>query len=245
MWPREMTRGFAVPLLIGGATTSQGPYGCENRTFVFTTVHVLDASRAVGVVGSLINAQQGRNFPHRCAPTISGSARPIRNGDQALMSLEAARTASMPTGGQQTDLPTPSFTGVRHHRSYALRELVPFIDWTPFFHTWELRGRYPGIWRILRSVRSQGTAGGCPEALLAEIIRDDLLTARGSLWIFPANSVGDDIELYRDLDRQERRDHLSHAPADGETCGSVQPGFGRLCRIQGVWAYTDYVGPSS
>ena len=204
---KEMTRqGFAVPLLIGGATTSKAHTAVKIApSYSQATVHVLDASRAVGVVGSLINAQQRTEF----AASVRADYDRIRQahqerGSKALMSLEAARAHRLPTEWAAADLPVPAFTGVRTIDRMSLRELVPFIDWTPFFHTWELRGRYPGILEDPTVGPKAKELLADAEALLAEIIRDDLLTARGVYGFFPANSVGDDIELYRDLDRQER-----------------------------------------
>ena len=204
---KEMTRqGFAVPLLIGGATTSKAHTAVKIApSYSQATVHVLDASRAVGVVGSLINAQQRTEF----AASVRADYDRIRQahqerGSKALVSLEAARAHRLPTEWAAADLPVPAFTGVRTIDRMSLRELVPFIDWTPFFHTWELRGRYPGILEDPTVGPKAKELLADAEALLAEIIRDDLLTARGVYGFFPANSVGDDIELYRDLDRQER-----------------------------------------
>ena len=203
---KEMTRqGFAVPLLIGGATTSKAHTAVKIApSYSQATVHVLDASRAVGVVGSLINAQQRTEF----AASVRADYDRIRQahqerGSKALVSLEAARAHRLPTEWATADLPVPAFTGVRTIDRMSLRELVPFIDWTPFFHTWELRGRYPGILEDPTVGPKAKELLADAEALLAEIIRDDLLTARGVYGFFPANSVGDDIELYRDLDRQE------------------------------------------
>jgi len=203
---KEMTRqGFAVPLLIGGATTSKAHTAVKIApSYSQATVHVLDASRAVGVVGSLINAQQRTEF----AASVRADYDRIRQahqerGSKALVSLEAARAHRLPTEWAAADLPVPAFTGVRTIDRMSLRELVPFIDWTPFFHTWELRGRYPGILEDPTVGPKAKELLADAEALLAEIIRDDLLTARGVYGFFPANSVGDDIELYRDLDRQE------------------------------------------
>ena len=203
---KEMTRqGFAVPLLIGGATTSKAHTAVKIApSYSQATVHVLDASRAVGVVGSLINAQQRTEF----AASVRADYDRIRQahqerGSKALVSLEAARAHRLPTEWAAADLPVPAFTGVRTIDRMSLRELVPFIDWTPFFHTWELRGRYPGILEDPTVGPKAKELLADAEALLAEIIRDDLLTARGVDGFFPANSVGDDIELYRDLDRQE------------------------------------------
>ncbi len=167
-------------------------------------MHVLDASRAVGVVGSLINEQQRESF----ADTVRADYDRVRQahqdrGPKILRSLEEARKHRLSTDWTTVDIPTPSFTGVRTIDRLPLRELVPYIDWSPFFHTWELRGRYPGIFEDATVGPKAKELFEDAQALLEDIIRGELLTARGVYGFFPANSVGDDIELYRD---QERRD---------------------------------------
>ncbi len=203
---KEMTRqGFELPLLIGGATTSKAHTAVKIApAYRHATVHVLDASRAVGVVGSLINEQQRESF----ADTVRADYDRVRQahqdrGPKVLRSLTEARKHRLPTDWGTIDIPTPSFTGVRSIDRLPLRELVPFIDWSPFFHTWELRGRYPGIFEDATVGPKAKELFEDAQALLEEIIRGELLTARGVYGFFPAHSVGDDIELYRD---QERRD---------------------------------------
>jgi 5-methyltetrahydrofolate--homocysteine methyltransferase len=109
----------------------------------------------------------------------------------------------MPTDWVSAVIPTPSFTGLRQIDRMPLRELVPYIDWTPFFHTWELRGRYPGILEDATVGQKAKELLADAQALLEEIIGGELLTARGVYGFFPANSIGDDIELYRNGDRRE------------------------------------------
>ncbi len=203
---KEMTRqGFTVPLLIGGATTSKAHTAVKIApSYNQATVHVLDASRAVGVVGSLINKQQREGF----SSTVRADYDRIRQahqdrGAKSLRSLESARTHRLPTDWAAADIPTPSFTGLRQIDRMPLRELVPYIDWTPFFHTWELRGRYPGILEDATVGPKAKELLADAQALLEEIIRGELLTARGVYGFFPANSTGDDIELYRNRDRRE------------------------------------------
>ncbi len=203
---KEMTRqGFTLPLLIGGATTSKAHTAVKIApSYGRATVHVLDASRAVGVVGSLINEGQRDEF----SAAVRADYDRIRQahqdrGAKTLRRLEDARRHRLPTDWAAADIPTPSFTGPRQIDRMPLRELVPYIDWTPFFHTWELRGRYPGILEDATVGPKAKELLADAQALLEEIIRGELLTARGVYGFFPANSVGDDIELYRDGDRRE------------------------------------------
>ncbi len=203
---KEMTRqGFTVPLLIGGATTSKAHTAVKIApSYPHATVHVLDASRAVGVVGSLNNEQQREEF----SSTVRADYDRIRQahqdrGAKSLRSLESARTHRLPTDWASADIPVPSFTGLRQIDRMPLRDLVPYIDWTPFFHTWELRGRYPGILEDATVGPKAKELLADAQALLEEIIRGELLTARGVYGFFRANSIGDDIELYRNDNRRE------------------------------------------
>ena len=203
---KEMTRqGFELPLLIGGATTSKAHTAVKIApAYPHATVHVLDASRAVGVVGSLISEDQREPF----ADTVRADYDRIRQahhdrGPKILRSIETARTHRLSTDWAIADIPTPSFTGLRTIDRLPLRELVPYIDWSPFFHTWELRGRYPGIFDDATVGPKAKELFDDAQALLEKIIRGELLTARGVYGFFAANSVGDDIEVYRS---QERRD---------------------------------------
>ena len=203
---KEMTRqGFTMPLLIGGATTSKAHTAVKIApSYGHATVHVLDASRAVGVVGSLINDEQRGSFSAGVRADYDRIRQAHQDrGAKTLRSLEEARKRRLATEWATVDIPTPSFIGLRQIDRMPLRELVPYIDWSPFFHTWELRGRYP-------SILDDATVGpkakellADAQALLEEIIQGDLLTARGVYGFFPANSTGDDIQLYRDQDRRE------------------------------------------
>jgi 5-methyltetrahydrofolate--homocysteine methyltransferase len=204
---KEMTReGVHVPLLIGGATTSKAHTAVKIApAYRHAVVHVLDASRAVGVVGSLISPEQNPAFVEKVRSEQEEARKAHADrGPKSLLSLELARARRTPITWRPDDIPTPTFTGLRVLDSCPLDRLVPFIDWTPFFHTWELRGRYPAIF-------SDATVG--PKAkelfddaqkLLREIVQKKLVTARGVYGFYPANSVGDDIEVYGD----ESRSHV-------------------------------------
>jgi len=203
---KEMTRqGFTVPLLIGGATTSKAHTAVKIApSYGNATVHVLDASRAVGVVGSLINEEQREGYSANVRADYDRIRQAHQDrGPKTLRSLEAARKHKLSTDWAAADIPTPSFTGVRQIDRMPLRELVPYIDWSPFFHAWELRGRYPAILDDATVGPKAKELLADAQALLEEIIQGELLTARGVYGFFPANSAGDDIHLYRDPDRRE------------------------------------------
>jgi 5-methyltetrahydrofolate--homocysteine methyltransferase len=201
-------QGFSLPLLIGGATTSKAHTAVRiSPGYSQPVIHVLDASRAVGVVGSLINPGLKPAF----VENVLGEYDKIRAHHSAqtakpLLTIEEARRRRTPIEWEETDISKPAFTGLRVLRSdgqepiadsqspITVSELVPFIDWSPFFHTWELRGRYPAI---LEKPEAKKLFEDARE-LLEEIIRGNLLTVRGVYGFFPANSIGDDVELYTD-----------------------------------------------
>ena len=212
---KEMEReGFQVPLLIGGATTSKAHTAVKIAPgYSKPVVHVLDASRAVGVVGSLVNPDLKTGFVQNLQVEYE-KARAQYGQQQAkpLLSFEEAQKRRTPIDWQASDVPTPTFTGLKRVSSepsapdggsdsrISLADLVPLIDWSPFFHTWEMRGRYPAI---LENPEAK-TLFQDAQKLLEEIIQNNLLQAHGVYGFFPANSVGEDVELYTDRTRSRR-----------------------------------------
>jgi 5-methyltetrahydrofolate--homocysteine methyltransferase len=197
---REMKReGFSLPLLIGGATTSKAHTSVKIAPhYSEAVVHVLDASRAVGVVGQLINpatraafAQQNRDDQEKVRRQHAGQA-------VKLLPLEEARRRAPKIEWKPEDLTPPEFTGVRVLPSVPLEELAPLIDWSPFFHTWELRGRYPAIFEHPKYGEQAKALFQDAQRLLQQIVHDKLLTARGVQGFFPAHAIGDDVEVYAD-----------------------------------------------
>jgi 5-methyltetrahydrofolate--homocysteine methyltransferase len=195
---REMERqGFKLPLLIGGATTSRAHTAVKIAPhYSEPVVHILDASRAVPVTTSLLSDQGKSSFVAQHRADYEALRRAHSAPKLSVISLEEARKRRTPIEWRAEDLPTPSFTGVRVLDNFPLATLREFIDWSPFFHTWGLKGIYP---RILehpehgaqaRQVFAEGNS------LLDVIIAKKLITARGVYGLFPANAVGDDVELY-------------------------------------------------
>jgi 5-methyltetrahydrofolate--homocysteine methyltransferase len=211
---RELEReGFSVPLLIGGATTSKAHTAVKISVgYSQPVVHVLDASRAAGVAGSLLNGELKGPFVEKVRVEYE-KVRAQHAGQAAkpLLSIGEARRRRTPIAWKESDLSKPAFTGVRALASdiqspiansrwpISISELVPYIDWSPFFHTWELRGRYPAILERpeARKLFDDG------QGLLREIIQRSWLTVRGVYGFFPANAVGDDVELYTDDSRTQ------------------------------------------
>ncbi|NYF79829.1 methionine synthase [Granulicella arctica] len=202
---REMERqGFKLPLLIGGATTSRAHTAVKIAPhYSEPVVHVLDASRAVPVTTSLLSDEGKPAFVAQHRADYEALRRAHSAPRQKVVSLETARTRRTPIEWRAEDLSIPAFTGVRVLDNFSLATLRDFIDWSPFFHTWGLKGIYP---RILEheqhgtQARQIFTEGN---ALLDVIIEKNLITARGVYGFFPANAVGDDVELYVDNARKE------------------------------------------
>ena len=196
--------GFTLPLLIGGATTSRVHTAVKiEPRYTGPTVHVVDASRAVGVAGSLRNEHLRDGFVAgvRTEYQTLRAERGGRQADERRQPLEDARRNRLVVDWTESTPPEPCFLGTRPLRDYPLEELVPYIDWTPFFQTWELAGHYPAI---LDDPTVGATARSLfrdAESLLGRIVRERLLRAHAVFGFFPANSVGDDIELYADDSR--------------------------------------------
>jgi len=199
-------RGMELPLLIGGATTSKVHTAVKVAPgYSGPTVHVLDASRAVGVAGALMSDTQREKF----AADVANDYALVRARRQAnekadkLLPLEKARQNHAPVDWSGYTPPQPSFTGLKVFEDYDLADLRDRIDWTPFFRTWELAGTYPKILddetvgESARSLFSDATA------MLDQIIAEKWLTARAVIGFWPANAVGDDVELYTGEDRTE------------------------------------------
>ena len=196
-------RGLALPLLIGGATTSKRhtavkiapAYGNE-------TIHVLDASRAVPVVQELMDpeARAALDATNRAEQERMQQEYENRAGTRLLSYAEALeRRCRIDWDACEPDV--PEFTGRRVLRDFPLAELVPYIDWSPFFHTWEIRGRYPDLLDDpVRGPAARELFANARE-LLDRIVGEGLLTARAVYGFHPANADGDDIVLYRDETR--------------------------------------------
>ncbi len=202
---REMEReGFKVPLLIGGATTSRAHTAVKIAPgYGEPVVHVLDASRAVGVVGHLKSPELKGAFDdnNRREQEKARSDHRNKQSQRPLLTLDEARRRQPVIDWSQTSAYRPSFTGVRVDDDVPLEDIVPYIDWTPFFQTWELRGVYP---RILNDPTVGPKARELFEdaqQLLKQIVDGRLLKAKAVMGFFPANRVGDDIELYTDENR--------------------------------------------
>jgi 5-methyltetrahydrofolate--homocysteine methyltransferase len=216
---QEMEReGFRLPLLIGGATTSRAHTAVKIAPhYQASTVHVLDASRAVGVVNSLLNAELKSAFDKKTREDYERlrQEHSTRTQRKNLLTLEEARANRTPIGWSNYVPPKPEFSGVRVYqtagsaqddtvRSFSLRTLAEYIDWSPFFHAWELRGRYPAIFEDQKIGKHARELFDDAQNLLDRIVAKNLLVARGVHAFWRANSVGDDVDLYADDDHTKK-----------------------------------------
>ncbi len=196
---KEMQRqGFELPLMIGGATTSRAHTALKIDPFYSApTVWVKDASRAVGVAQSLISRDLRESFVAANDADYADIRQRHRNRGDAkrLVSLEHARGQRFTCDWSQYTPPTPNKPGVHVFDDYPLEDLLPVIDWTPFFQAWELAGKYPAILtdEIVGAQASDLFADA--QAMLKRIVDEKWLTARAVFGIWPANSSGDDVML--------------------------------------------------
>jgi 5-methyltetrahydrofolate--homocysteine methyltransferase len=204
---KEMQRlGFKLPLLIGGATTSRAHTALKIEPhYEGVTMHVVDASRAVGVASQLLSETHQAEFAAKTRKEYAALRELHKNkkSENEWISIEEARQNKLKIEWQQHHSQSPTFLGVREFINYPLESLVDYIDWTPFFSTWELSGRYPKILQdeiVGESARQLFTDA---QTMLKQIIRQKWLQANAVIGFFPANSVGDDIEVYADESRTE------------------------------------------
>jgi 5-methyltetrahydrofolate--homocysteine methyltransferase len=223
---REMERtGFKVPLLIGGATTSRAHTAVKvAQHYTEPVVHVLDASRAVPVVSNLLSKDGKAPFVKQLRDDYEKLRAQHAGSAVKLLSLEAARDNAPKL--KYDDLPKPEFTGIRtlssenfspgkcdcgssHGHagafSMSIAELVPFIDWTPFFHTWELRGVYPKILQHEKHGEEATKLFADAQKMLADFVANKSLKLQAVYGLFPANAVGDDVEVYTNGSRKHLR----------------------------------------
>jgi 5-methyltetrahydrofolate--homocysteine methyltransferase len=197
--------GFSLPLLIGGATTSRvhTAVKIEPRYTRGPTIHVLDASRAVGVAGSILSDTLRDDYVAQTRREYAAlrAERAGRKTEERLQPVEAARANRLRIDWNAAPPPVPRFTGTRILDDYPLAELIERIDWTPFFQTWELAGHYPAILNDPVSGKAATALFTDAQAMLRRLADEKTLKARAVFGFFRANAVGDDIELYADDER--------------------------------------------
>ncbi|MBI4695988.1 MAG: methionine synthase [Gammaproteobacteria bacterium] len=229
-------RGLEIPLLIGGATTSRTHTAVKiEPAYKGPTVHVKDASRAVGVATSLLSQDLRRGFLNQVRDeyaTVRERHKQRQTGVEWL-SLETARQNRFDPDWNDYRPPRPKQLGIKVFDRYPLAELVPYIDWTPLFSAWELAGKYPRILNDEIVGPEARRLHADASRMLDEIVKGNLLEARGVVGLFPANSLGnDDIELYT---AEDRRGELAviHSLRQQQKKPAGQPNF----------ALADFIAP--
>ena len=205
---KEMQReGFNIPLLIGGATTSQTHTAVKiEPNYEHPTIHVKDASRAVGVVQNLVSEKHKAGYAERIAADYKEvrEKHAGRKSGTKLSTLEKARANRQKTEWDGYVPPKPNFLGVKTFDDFPLEEIRPYVDWTFFFHAWQMKGSYPKILDDPEKGTEARKLFEDGQNLLDRIIEEKLLRARAVIGLFPANALpNDDIEIYADESREE------------------------------------------
>jgi 5-methyltetrahydrofolate--homocysteine methyltransferase len=250
---KEMERqSFKLPLLIGGATTSRAHTAVKIAPhYSEPVVHVLDASRAVPVTTSLLSEDGKADFVAQHRAEYEAIRKNHSAPKQSVVPLETARARRTPIEWRAEDVPTPAFTGVRVLDNFPLATLREFIDWSPLFHAWGLKGVYPRILEHPEQGEQAHQIFKDANVLLDSIIEKNLITARGVYGFFPASAVGDDVELYADGNRGTVLDRLhflrQQANREGsEPCRSladfIAPKDTGLADHIGAFAVTSGIG---
>jgi 5-methyltetrahydrofolate--homocysteine methyltransferase len=254
---REMERqGMKLPLLIGGATTSRAHTAVKIAPhYSEPVVHVLDASRAVPVTTSLLSEEGKPEFVAKHRAEYEALRKAHAAPRRPVVPIETARARRTPMEWRAEDLAKPAFFGVRVLEDFPLATLREFIDWSPFFHTWELKGVYPRILEDERQGEQARQIFAEGNSLLDRIVKEKLLRARGVYGFFAANATGDDVELYADETRKKilTRLHFLRQQSDREgvqgkidTCRSladfVAPKETGLADTVGAFAVTSGFG---
>ncbi|WP_145085014.1 methionine synthase [Aureliella helgolandensis] len=202
---KEMQRlNVNVPLLVGGATTSAKHTAVKIAPqYSHEVVHVLDASRCVGVVEKLVSKDGREKFARENRENQVELVASYRARQVKLMPYADALARRFQTDWKTVDIPKPNFIGTKILRDYPLEKIAEYIDWSPFFSAWEMKGKYPKILDNKTYGKEARELFANGQAMLEKIISEKRITANGVFGFWPANSVDDDVVLYRD----ERREH--------------------------------------
>ena len=208
---KEMERqGFEIPLMIGGATTSRAHTAVKiEQNYQHPTVYVADASRSVGVVSSLLSDELKSGFVSKLKAEYE-EVRERHKGRKAKTKQHSLDNARNNRFVGEHEPVKPKFLGAKVIDSLSLDLLVPYIDWTPFFQTWELSGKYPAILNDKVVGEEAVKLFNDAKAMLAQIVDEKWLTANAVYGFFPANSIDDDIVLYKDETRTDVLETLHH-----------------------------------
>ncbi|MGI8852406.1 MAG: methionine synthase [Methyloceanibacter sp.] len=205
----EMEReGFDLPLLIGGATTSRVHTAVKISPNYLRSqaIYVTDASRAVGVVSGLMSQEERPKAIAKVREEYTRMAESYARGqaEKSRTSIADARANKLKLDWASYTPSKPTFLGTREFRAYDLAELARYVDWTPFFHAWELKGTYPRILQDDKYGEAARQLFDDAQAMLKQLVEEKWLTANAVVGFWPANSIGDDIEIYTDETRTKR-----------------------------------------
>ncbi len=204
---QEMNRrGLKIPLLIGGATTSRAHTAVKiEPAYSNATVHVSDASRSVRVVRNLLSEDKRDAFSSHVRQEYEKlrQERESRSSTMSFAPIDKARIRKVKIDWNSYTPPIPAAPGLTHFEDFPIADLVSYIDWTPFFQVWQIPGRYPRLFENKRVGKEARELFDNANNLLEQVINQKQLKAKAVVGIFPANAVGDDIEIYTDDSRTE------------------------------------------
>jgi 5-methyltetrahydrofolate--homocysteine methyltransferase len=236
----EMERsGFSMPLLIGGATTSRVHTALRIApAYSGPTIHVLDASRAVGVASNLLSDTLASAFTAEVAADYADIRAKRQGGQSALASIADARANGLKIDFTAEPPPVPARTGTWDWQDWPLEELVPFIDWTPFFRAWELHGNYPQILEDAVVGEAAKALWHDAQVMLGRMVREKWLTARAAAAIWPVRRDGDDILVFAD---ETRTDAIARLPMLRQQVAKRE-GRANACLADFVSPDADWIG---
>lgn len=242
---KEMEReGFTIPLIVGGATTSRIHAAVKIApNYSGPAIHVLDASRSVTVCSTLMNGELRDTYISQIKAEYDKAreAHLNKRSDKRFKTLDEAREHQFKLDLTKV-VAAPSFTGTKVIEDYPLSELIPYIDWTPFFHTWELRGSYPKIFEDKNVGAEAKKLFDDAQALLHRIVDEKLLAAKAVVGFWPANAVGDDIELEVQSSTLKADDKLKNGKAEKVRIHTLRQQAEKT-EGQSYYALSDFIAP--
>lgn len=198
--------GLTIPLLVGGATTSEIHTAVKiSPSYNQPVIHVKDASKSVGVVSALLSKDNKQNFVEANIIKYNNIRQEHEKGitTEKYISLEQARANKLKTNWENVIIHKPAFIGKKYFENYSLSEISKYIDWTFFFHAWKLMGKYPAIFNDPVKGAEAKKLFDDAQNMITEIIAKQMLTANGSFEIIPVGSQGDDVILFEDVSKKK------------------------------------------
>ncbi|RLD62439.1 MAG: methionine synthase [Bacteroidetes bacterium] len=215
---REMKRkGMNIPLLIGGATTSKLHTAVKiEPMYDGATVYVVDASKSVGVTRQLLSKNEKQAFVDKTKDEYTQVREKYQEKQRKLVPFELAKLNKIKINWDKEDIHKPQFTGTKVFENYSIEEISKYIDWSFFFHAWEIKGRYPAILEHPERGEEAKKLFADGKEMLQKIIDKKMLGANAIIGFYPANSIGDSIKLYKDENRNETLEVFHHLRQQSE-----------------------------